>query len=142
MIRFLLILACIGATHAADVLSLPSWAIPGILAVETRSYVGPSGGIIYVDRRVGDAGELGCCQILRSAFNIVRRPRERFETCADNSIFCVQIATRYLRWIYEHKAGHDWLRAIGMYNAGFSTSRRSMNRRISYLNKVRNAGTR
>lgn len=135
----LLLALTLGALHAAD--DMPAWAIPGILAVESSSHYNPDGSISYVDRRVGAAGELGCCQITPTAFHVVALPGETFVRCSSDPIFCVAIAQRYLRWIYEHKAGRDWLRTVGMYNAGFGTDRRSINRRIAYLIRVRKAGT-
>jgi hypothetical protein len=138
MIRCLLALLLLGTLHATD--DPPAWAIPGILMVESSSFYRSDGSICYVDRKTGSAGELGCCQVTRAAFRCVAKRGESFRRLATDSAFAVEIATRYLRWIYEHRAGHDWLRAIGMYNAGFGTDRASMNRRIKYLNKVRTKG--
>lgn len=139
MIVFLLLSILIGTSNAEDQ-PMPEWVIPGIMSVESRSYYLDDGTIKYVDRRHGAAGELGCCQITYVAFKRVQNPGESFARLASSPAFCVIIARRYLAWIYEHEAGHDWLRAVGMYNAGFGTSRQSITRRTSYLVKVRQQG--
>lgn len=136
--KCLLPLLLLGVLHAAD--DMPAWCIKGILSVESRSYYLPDGTIRYVDRRNGKAGELGCTQITPDAFKRVRQSGESFQELASSTVLCVDVTRRYIRWIYDHKANHDWLRAVGMYHSGFGTDRHSMNRRINYLNRVRNAG--
>lgn len=138
IVLFLLALQ-LGATDVDDY-GIPNWILPGILAVETRSGYAPDGSIIYHDHRIGSSGELGCCQVTRAAFEAVKLPLQYFDRCATDSAFCEAIAARYLWWIYEHRAGHDWLRTVGMYNAGFKHDRQSINRRVAYLTRVRAAG--
>lgn len=136
----LIALLLLGVLHAAD--DMPFWVLPGILATETHSYYRTDGSICYVDRRTGAAGELSCFQITPQAFREIARGGETFGRIATDTAFAEALARRYLQWIYDKKANGDWLRAVGMYNAGFGTDRRSINRRIAYLNKVRVAGTR
>lgn len=98
--------------------NLPAWILPGILAVETHSRYNDEGGIVYVDRKVGASGELGCCQITEDAFETVYHgPRKFWELATDNT-FSEDIAAAYLHWIYSHWAHRDWKTAVGMYNAG------------------------
>lgn len=86
--------------------------------VESGSfYTDDSSSVIrYINRHVGEAGELGCCQITMAAFATVSEPGESFQRCAKDSAFCEQIAARYL--IYLHHRFGTWDRAVQSYNAG------------------------
>lgn len=86
--------------------------------VESGSfYTDDSSSVIrYINRHVGEAGELGCCQITRAAFDTVKQTGESFERLSTDTNFCEQIAARYL--IYLHHRFGTWDRAVQSYNAG------------------------
>ena len=63
--RFILLLSLTILSLSAS--EVPDWVLTGILKVETRSYYNDE-GIVYVDRRVGRAGERGPYQMCYKAW--------------------------------------------------------------------------
>lgn len=94
---------------------MPSWVLPGILAVESRSRYA-DGEIVYVDRRVGAAGELGPFQITPAAFREVARPGEAFRRLRYSPALGEAIATRLLERHYA--ATGSWVEAVIRYHVG------------------------
>lgn len=97
------------------IVEVPAWIMRGILARETRSYYAADGSIVYVDRRIGAAGERGPWQMRRCAFAQVgllnlRAEATRDPVCAE---FC---ATVFLRWCYAQTG--SWRQAIAVYHTG------------------------
>jgi hypothetical protein len=140
MLRFLSLIVLSLTLHAVeagkDIWGLPDWILPGVLAIETRSYMNEDGVIIYVDKRVGRAGEYGPFQMTRDAFNLMKKKGEKFERLKKDMPFAEEIAARYLFWIYNNKARRDWTRAVAMYNEGFRPSDVG----YGYAQRVREAG--
>jgi len=118
----------VGLSAADDCFGIPDWILPGILSVETKSRYASDGSIIFVDRRRGRAGELGCAQITRRAFDAVAKPGESFSRLETDSAFCEALAARYL--ISLKKRYGSWVNAIQAYNAGrpCPAGRRYLNR--------------
>lgn len=97
---------------------MPAWVLPGIMAVETRSYYHTDGTIAYVDRRTGAAGERGPFQMTRDAFDLVKNPGERFEDLSTDSRFAETLAVRYLDLLWRTFSDREWFVAVGRWNAG------------------------
>lgn len=117
--KHILLITLTALLYSVD--EVPFWVMSGILAQESNSYYDYSTGterIVYVDRKVGAAGELSAYQITRIAWRQVRRRGERFETLATDQRYAEQIAMRYLCWLYEHSAKGSWDRAVEYYNKG------------------------
>jgi hypothetical protein len=115
LVQVALLVLCMGLSAAEDL--VPGWIIDGILYTETRSYYAEDGSLVYVDRRRGKSKERGIAQITPGAFKQVKRAGEHFSDVETSPEFGVEIAQRYLVWLYHH---HDrsWDRAIMAYNAG------------------------
>ncbi len=117
-----LLLAVCAWAQDLDCWGIPSWIVPGILAVETTSELDINGNIVYRDRRVGRDGEFGPMQMTRAAFNVIKFKGEKFDRLRTDMVFAETCAVRYLKWIYKNKAKGDWKRTVAMYNEGFRPS--------------------
>jgi hypothetical protein len=106
------------AINAQERIDIPHWVLAGILRVETGSFYKKDGSIRYVNKQRGRAGERGCFQIMEVAFKQVRHRGEQFWQIEQDTVFCEEIAWRYLTWLYQHNAKGSWKRAIEKYNAG------------------------
>lgn len=114
-----IILLALAASLPAATNEVPTWVLAGIMAQETRSHYALDGDtIVYVDKRVGSAGELSAFQIKRIAWKQVAKPGESFESLRTDQAYAQLIAIKYLIWLYDHAARHSWPHAIQMYNAG------------------------
>lgn len=132
MIRLAVCILCLGLLHATD--DVPYWVMSGILSVESGSRYDYGTGeerIIYVDRKVGLAGELSAYQITKGAWLQVKKKGERFQDLHTDQRYAEQIAMRYLCWLYDHSARGSWSRAVEKYNSGPS------GRNKTYLTLVR-----
>lgn len=105
-------------SNAQEKVDIPSWVLAGILRVETGSYYKPDGTIRYVNKARGRAGERGCFQIRRIAFDQVKHKGEQFWMIEQDTVFCEEVAWRYLSWLYLNSAKKSWLRSIEKFNAG------------------------
>jgi hypothetical protein len=118
---------------------VPCWVLAGIMAQETRSSYAIDGDtIIYVDRRVGAAGERGPYQMRRIAWQQIKQPGERFENIATDMRYAELCAMRYLLWLYNNSAKGSWPHAIQYYNAG--PGRLNYKYYANVVNKARRAG--
>jgi len=97
---------------------IPAWTLVGILAKETKSYYGKDGAIVYVDKRVGSAGEHSAFQITPKAWKQVKRTGEHYSEISTDQSYAEDIAIRYLCWLYVHSAKGNWYRAVEYYNGG------------------------
>jgi len=116
-----LLTLCAALPAAVKETEVPYWVLAGILAQETRSRYEVVNGverIVYVDRRVGAAGELSAFQITRIAWKQVAGPGERFEDLATNQVYAERVAMNYLLWLYNGPAKQSWPHAVQMYNRG------------------------
>jgi hypothetical protein len=116
---------------------MPSWILPGILAVESSSYYA-DGAIVYVNRRVGAAGELGPFQITRAAYLDVATSaglRATFRTLKFSTRIGEIVATLILE--RHHVATGSWAEAVIRYHVGARGDRAEGER---YLDQVRAAG--
>lgn len=113
----LIIMLIVTLTSLLRAVEVPQWVMSGILRTETRSYY-EGEQIIYVDRRVGAAGELSAFQITKIAWKQVRRRGESFSTLRSDQRYAEQVATRYLCWLYDNSARGNWERAVEYYNRG------------------------
>lgn len=117
--RMILLLLLAVAAYTTD--EVPYWVMSGILKVESNSYYDYSTGterIIYVNRKIGEAGELSAYQITKIAWKQVKRRGERFQSLATDQLYAEQVAIRYLLWLYNGTAKKSWDRAVEQYNAG------------------------
>lgn len=129
LVNYIMGLHLIIASHLPAAEYPPDWVVDGILHVETRSYVAGS-TITYIDKRIGAAGERGCFQMSREAFNVVREPGEKFSDLKEPA-FANYKFVQYMRWL--GKFAKSWEARVMMWNMG--PGRRS----IQYLQKVKNA---
>lgn len=121
------------ATMMAGEVEVPAWVIRGIASVESSSrYDG--GKLVYVDRRMGSAGELGPFQMKRIAWREITRGTEQFNSMATDVAYAETCAKRYLLWLYTNTADKSWVLAVQQYHAGPGKRSRS------YLNRVMRAG--
>jgi hypothetical protein len=111
---------------------VPLWVMKGMAAVESSSYWTGSEWV-YVDRRVGKAGELGMFQMTRAAFNEVKRPGERFEDLRWNTKLAEATAKRYIIKLRAN-GKRSWRKALAIYNGGAG------NPQYGYADKVEAAG--
>lgn len=100
----------------SEPVEVPAWILRNIARVETHSHwsADPS-QTVYVDRRDGQAGEIGMFQMKPIAFaqvgmSSLRNEARRDPVCAE---FC---AVLYLRWC--HRVAGTWLGAIALYHTG------------------------
>lgn len=100
---------------------------------ESSSNYKEDGTINYVDRKVGEHGELGPFQMTRIAFDTVKHEGERFDRLAKDTEYAEELAARYLKWIYTHTAKRNWNTAVGHYNAGPKAPRSA----AAYLRKIK-----
>lgn len=115
----LIIIALLISARCSATDSVPVWVLSGIMAQETRSYYAIDGDtIVYVDKRVGQAGELSAFQIKRIAWQQVAGPGEQFSRLATDQAYAQLIAIKYLIWLYDHSAKRSWPHAIQYYNRG------------------------
>ena len=125
----MLLLLCVVALAAED---MPSWVLPGILAVETRSYYQDDGSIHYTDKRRGKAGEYGPFQMTRAAFRQVSRRGEPFWKLETDRVYAEDLAVRYLYHLRDRAS--SWEQAVQWYNRG------PHHRATAYLRAVKRAG--
>lgn len=111
---------------------VPDWVIKGMAAVESSSYW-TNEGWVYVDKRVGKAGELGMFQMTRAAFNEVKRPGERFEDLKWDTKLAERTAKRYILKLRAN-GKRSWRKALAIYNGGAG------NPQYGYADKVARAG--
>ena len=118
LVRCTLVLLLASTVVASD--AVPDWALEGILSVESASYyeAAPGTRIVYVDKRIGAAGERGPFQMTRIAFDQIARSGESFTRLGTDTRYAEGKARAYLLWLYEGPAQKNWERAIGMYNTG------------------------
>lgn len=123
--------------HAAE---MPGWVLPGILMVESRSHYGTDGAIVYVDQRIGAAGELGPFQMTAAAFHLVAHQHEMamFERLRTDTAFAEDMAKRYLQVLWRTFADRDWFLAVGRWNAG---PHGALHIAWSYAKRAQQAGT-
>jgi len=114
----MLLVALSSLITAQERIDIPEWVLAGILRVESGSYYKPDGSIRYVNKTRGRAGERGCFQITPIAFKQVAHKGEQFWMVEQDTVFCEEIAWRYLTWLYQNSAKGSWLLAIQKYNAG------------------------
>jgi Transglycosylase SLT domain len=111
---------------------IPAWVMAGIAKVETRSYY-QGDKIVYVDRRIGAAGERGVFQCTPGAFKEVAKRGESFERLSTDTRFAEEIAVRYLTKL--RKGGkRSWRKVLAIYNGGYA------NPQYAYAEKVRAEG--
>jgi hypothetical protein len=113
---------------------LPSWIMPGIAMRETSSYY-LDGYLIYVDRRIGAAGELGPWQMKPGTLAMVF-PKWKADTLRTN-VFRAELATvSYLRWLRQRTG--SWAEAVGCYKTGLYGDRAVG--RLYYLDIAKKGG--
>ncbi len=136
-LAFLILVLC---TVARGEDGIPSWVLPGILNVETRSHYADDGHIIYVDQRRGADGEIGPFQMTRIAFRQIQRHGDDFWRMETDRFYAEEMTRRYLVFLYETAANHSWHRAVAMYNCGPADG--TSERARSYAAAVEHAGRR
>lgn len=109
---------------------VPSEILRSILHVETRSYVDANENLVYIDKKVGSAGEFGPYQMTEAAYRQIYKGRRPRSDIKYDMQFATELATKYLEWLYVNFAKGNWHRAIEYYNAG------PRNKSTSYLRKV------
>ena len=143
-ITIILLLVLSAGLHAAvKETEVPYWVLAGILAQESRSHYEVVNGverIVYVDRKVGRAGELSAFQITKAAWKQVRalEPGRPFQDLATDQAYAERVAIRYLLWLYNGPAHQDWPHAVQQYNAG--PGRRQYSYYAKVAAKARKAG--
>ncbi len=125
------------AAASAATIDVPDWVMAGILAVETSSRYDTRGAIVYVDQRIGAAGERGPFQMTRDAFDLIKRAGEDFESLSTDPVLAEACCRRYLRLLFRDFAGRDWFTAAGRWNAG---PHGPMGRLWKYAKRVQRAG--
>lgn len=114
-----LVLLCAPLAAAADAtVDVPDWVMAGILTVETGSHYDARGAIVYVDQRIGAAGERGPFQMTRDAFDLIKHAGESFEDLSTDLVLAESCCRRYLRLLFRAYADRDWFTAAGRWNAG------------------------
>ena len=118
--------------------NMPEWVLPGILKKETKSSYSKNGSIIYRDRRVGLAGEIGPFQMKEMTFNHIKKNGEKFSRLTKDMEFAEELATRYLIYLYNGPAKKNWKVAVSMYNIGPGNyrEREKMQQAKEYLSDV------
>ena len=119
---------------------IPEWILTGMLMRETTSYYSDSGSIVYVDKRVGSAGERGPFQMKRICFDTISKPSESFYKLAKNTTYAEGMTVRYLLYLYNGPAHQNWKTTIGMYNVGPSNYKRYNRAANEYYTAVKNFG--
>jgi hypothetical protein len=98
---------------------VPGWVIRGILFRETHSQMNPRGQVLYRDRQVGQAGELGCCQMKPATISFVARllgePDPGARVHQDTQL-AVRFCAGYLTWLRARYG--SWGQAVRRYNTG------------------------
>jgi hypothetical protein len=117
LLHFALVLAAM-APAVLPAVEVPRWVLVGILHEESRSFYADHGAIEYIDRRTGDAGELGPFQMTRDAFDLVARRGETFDRLKEDTAFAEDLCRRYLRLLYTDFSERDWFTTAGRWNAG------------------------
>lgn len=123
-------------SNAQDLQGPPLWAIHGIAYVETRSYWDEEGRFHYVDKRVGDAGELGPLQVTRAAWDMVRGDQLDFHRGMGRTATAIDSACLYLCHLRARCS--SWDEAVAAYHRGLGGRHRP--EAIEYARKVRAYG--
>jgi len=97
---------------------IPNWILIGMLKHETSSYYSESGSIVYVNKRVGKAGERGPFQMKHICFETIAEQGEIFKKLQTNTQYAEGLTVRYLLYLYDGPAHQNWKTAISMYNTG------------------------
>lgn len=121
-----------------EIHGVPAWVVQGILYRETRSELLGDGQVLYRDRRVGAAGEVGPMQIRPVALAQVA-PRVSPRRAHQDPELALQLSCQYLRWLYRNAARGSWQMAVRLYNVGPSGPRWSRGA-SSYLKGVQSYG--
>jgi hypothetical protein len=134
-----LVLMVISMKGYAEEVEVPLWVLKGILKTETRSYY-EAGAIVYVDQRIGSAGEIGPFQMKRIAFDTVALKGEDFNKLTTDMVFSEEIAKRYLIWIYNNSGKGSWERTVAIYNVGQKNYVKKKKKWLAYLSSVKKYG--
>jgi hypothetical protein len=111
----MMLLVCLILPLAA--LDIPEWVEEGILAVESSSYYGADGHLVWVNRTRGRDGELGAWQVTPIAWMDVRKKGERFKDLKlPDQTYSRTIFRRYITKMY--RISGSWSLAVQYYNAG------------------------
>lgn len=119
---------------------VPGWILKGILKHETNSYYSNAGNIVYVDKRVGQAGERGPFQMKHICFKTISSQGETFKKLQTNTQYAEELTIRYLLYLYDGPAHENWKKAISMYNTGPSGYRRYRQAGREYYDNIKLKG--
>lgn len=119
---------------------VPSWILVGMLKHETNSYYSKSGSIVYVDKRVGQAGERGPFQMKHICWETITDKGETFRKLQTNMQYAEELAVRYLLYLYDGPAHENWKTAISMYNTGPTGYRRYRQAGREYYENIKLKG--
>jgi hypothetical protein len=119
---------------------IPNWILVGMLMHETSSYYSKSGSIVYVNKRVGQAGERGPFQMKRICFDTISKRGETFRKLQTNMQYAEEMAIRYLIYLYDGPAHENWKTAISMYNTGPTGYKKFRQAGREYYEKIKLKG--
>lgn len=125
---------CVSGLKADDI---PFWLSRGIPCVESSSYYDESNQLIYVDRRDGKSGELGPFQMMRIAFNQVKRKGEKFEDLREDMEFAEELFLRYIEWIKSNYSLENWEDVCAVYHCGYRGYKKNKKRGNRYVKLVK-----
>ena len=104
-----------------EIHGVPLWVVRGILMRETRSQL-QAGQLVYRDRSVGQAGEVGPMQLRPIALAQVA-PLVTPRRAHRDPELAIQLSCQYLKWLYRNAARGSWEMAVRLYNVGPSGPR-------------------
>ena len=108
-------LTCLALSlHASEPIQIPQWVVDGVLEIETKSYHRPDGSIMYVDQRIGKAGEHSCFQIRSIALRQVHLTGWR-DLIQQDTVAAEYAFTVIMRDCYRRTG--NWFAAVGVYHA-------------------------
>lgn len=119
---------------------IPGWILKGILKHETSSYYSNTGNIVYVNKRIGQAGERGPFQMKHICFETISNHGEIFKKLQTNMQYAEELTVRYLLYLYDGPAHENWKTAISMYNTGPSGYRRYRQAGREYYDNIKLKG--
>lgn len=119
---------------------IPEWILIGMLMHETSSYYSKSGNIVYVNKRVGQAGERGPFQMKHICFETISKQGETFKKLQTNMQYAEEMTIRYLIYLYDGPAHENWKTTISMYNTGPTGYRRYRQAGKEYYENIKLKG--
>ncbi len=115
---------------------LPTWILPGIAMRESSSYY-LDGYLVYVNRKIGAAGERGPFQETQAAFAETDRVGDFWRLSASPN-FAISRAERRLRFLRQRLG--SWSLAVSAWHVGVRGLRIHPKEAADYLSAVMKAG--